>query len=269
MEGDVLNREDGEIWDVERQAITHLEINPIVENTGIMDHRGGQSELSIYTSRHLHSGEPDGISTISRSQNTVDSGSRLQKKQLNKPNLSIDTEKVNKIPTGKARLEQMQSDEDSFLDSLDPEAYDAHLKNVAGIQKSIKLAGGYLPVPLGIRNRYTDQELAKLGFAILSEEEDRARKNRENYPDVYANLFAGMEMRAFPGNIVPLTSEWDETGGMMTLNQQVPSPKRIGGEGTGRRDINWRLLRYLTYLDLWRWHKEEEEQKKKSVIYDT
>ncbi|EPS38215.1 hypothetical protein H072_8103 [Dactylellina haptotyla CBS 200.50] len=149
------------------------------------------------------------------------------------------------------KLEQLRLKEGIFLDSLDPETYAKYIDDVARVQSGIKKLGGYMPIPLGIKSRYTDSQLTVLGFQLLPEEEQRIQKEREADPEAYSKRIMGMSRREMVGNIVPALDDWEANGGMLFVNTEVSSPKRTTGGRRDLRDMNVRILRFTTYHELW------------------
>ncbi|KAK6348133.1 hypothetical protein TWF718_005947 [Orbilia javanica] len=152
----------------------------------------------------------------------------------------------------------MQFKDDQYLEQLGPQGFTDYVRETARTQHAISDKGGYLPVPLGLRHRFGGKKLNRLGFNVLPKEELKSELARQRNPYSYFRRFAGMGRKNLLGHYMPLTSEWEEIGGLMSLNQEVQSPRRIkiiddGGDENivgDFTDLNGELQKVLTEEEL-------------------
>ncbi|KAK6543696.1 hypothetical protein TWF694_000431 [Orbilia ellipsospora] len=166
----------------------------------------------------------------------------------NDPKLEEPAGPPNNLPL----LEQLQLKEDLFLDSLDGKAFARYLRDMGHRSNAIYEGMGYMPIPLGIRHRFGDEQLRKMGFKVIPKEEQKARIEREQDPEGWSRRLAGMDERMMIGNHIPTLDDWEATGGVTWLNNEISSPKRGARKKTGKkRDLNSLNGKWETYNWLW------------------
>ncbi|KAF3312106.1 hypothetical protein TWF173_007438 [Orbilia oligospora] len=172
------------------------------------------------------------------------------------PNLKIDlSEYEPKLPD---LMGLQQYKEDIYLEGLGPRSFTDYLRETANNQRTIGEKGGYMPVPLGIRHRFNGKKLNRLGFNVVPMKELKHELARQKDPHRYLKRFAGMGRSDLIGQYVPPTSEWEGSGGMMSLNTEVQSPRRVQmveADGVEARvqdftDLNGDLQKFLTKEEL-------------------
>ncbi|KAK6501470.1 hypothetical protein TWF481_009308 [Arthrobotrys musiformis] len=141
------------------------------------------------------------------------------------PELELDWKELEPLALQLANERQLA--DDKYIDSLGPQGFTAYLKELGGYQATIGQKGGYMTVPPGIRHRFSAKRLNRLGFNVIPKEELKGEIARQRNPQGYSRRFAGIGRGSLIGGIVPTISDWEETGGMMSLNPQVQSPRRV------------------------------------------
>ncbi|KAK6518100.1 hypothetical protein TWF506_005261 [Arthrobotrys conoides] len=141
------------------------------------------------------------------------------------PDLKIDLAELEPLLPEITALQQYK--DDLFVDRLNPSEYTDYVSDIAKIQRTVGQKNGYMPVPPALRHRFSGQKLNRLGFNVIPKEELRNEFAQQRNPHSYFRRFAGMGRNSLIGEIVPSTYDWKENGGMMSLNPQVQSPRRV------------------------------------------